>query len=63
MPKFLVTWSIDIEADNHREAAEQVREAQTVLDTTATVFEVVQIPPHGLWRDARVIDLSKPNEA
>jgi hypothetical protein len=40
MPEYLVTWSIDIEADSEEEAAKQAQEIQRDPESTATVFSV-----------------------
>lgn len=40
MAEFLVIWSIDIEADSHREAAQKALEIQRDPDSTAVHFTV-----------------------
>jgi len=40
MPEYLVTWKIDIEASNPKEAAKQALEIMRDPESTATVFEV-----------------------
>ena len=40
MPEFLVTWQIDIEADNAKEAAEKALEIMKDPESIATVFEI-----------------------
>ncbi|MHB2008057.1 MAG: BsuBI/PstI family type II restriction endonuclease, partial [Acidobacteriaceae bacterium] len=51
MPPFSVVWEIDIEADSPEEAAETARYYQTVLGTTATVFEVRDMMGKITWVD------------
>lgn len=53
--QYHVTWEIDIEASNAREAAEKAREIQRRYDSTATVFDV-RLPDQGHY-DAKRIDL------
>lgn len=42
MNEYRVTWTIDIEAESPREAAELARAAQVLEGTSAVVFEVFQ---------------------
>lgn len=57
MAMYRVTWEIDVEADDPREAAEVARASQADKDTTATVFSVLDI--HGTGQ-LRTIDLAEP---
>jgi len=52
MPKYLVTWTIDIDADSPREAAELARLIQLDPDSEAVYFDV----------DGEEIDLFEENE-
>ena len=45
MASYLVTWKIDIDADSHREAAEQARMLQLNPESLAVVYEVQQTGP------------------
>jgi hypothetical protein len=40
---YVVSWTIDVEADSPREAAEMARACQTRQGTTAVVFEVREV--------------------
>lgn len=40
MGAFTVIWSIDVDADSPKQAAQAAQEAQTRPDTTATIFLV-----------------------
>lgn len=44
---YVVTWTVDIEADSAREAAQQALDIQRDPLSTAVVFEV--------WRDGEVV--------
>lgn len=49
--QYLVTWEIDVEADNHYEAATKALAIQRDVESTATVFTVkdsVTLVPHQL---------------
>ena len=41
MNSYLVSWDIDVEADNPREAAKQAEELFKRSDSTATFFNVI----------------------
>jgi hypothetical protein len=51
---YLVTWEIEVKADNPVDAAEQARAAQTKPGTRATVFQVYG----GDAKDAVHVDLT-----
>jgi hypothetical protein len=55
VPLHRVTWEIDIEADNAREAARKALQIQQKPDSTATVFKVTD--PDGKVAD---FDLVRP---
>lgn len=40
MALYRVTWTIDLDADTPREAAQRARDIQLSAESTATVFEV-----------------------
>lgn len=42
MPRYLVSWEIDIDADSPREAARQAHEMVRRADTTANVYQVTE---------------------
>jgi hypothetical protein len=41
MSEYVVTWQVEVEADSHREAAEEARKMQLDPDSEATSFVVV----------------------
>jgi len=56
MPKYLVIWVIDIEADNPTEAAKQALEIHRDSESIATVFNVVD----QVNNESFEIDLGEP---
>lgn len=56
MPSYRINWTIDVDADNPRKAAEQALAAQRDPASTATVFDVCT--PTG--QRIECVDLSKP---
>lgn len=56
MPRYLVTWEIDIDADTAHEAAKQAHEIVRRHDTTANVYRVVEF---GRERKETLIDLEE----
>jgi len=57
MPEYLVTWQIDIDADNPKEACEKALRIMQDKESIATVFEVMD-------RDGElsIIDLTHGDE-
>lgn len=55
MPDYVVTWTIDITADNPREAAAQALEIQRRVGSSAVVFDVLDNKG-----DTTVVDLDQP---
>ena len=57
---YRVRWEIEVEAETPFAAGEKARHYQTKRGTTATVFEVAEIPPHAARRagDPVTIDLT-----
>lgn len=62
MPEYLVTWQIEIYADDPREAAEQALAIHRKPTSTATVFDVVETADGGCGHVTRV-DLDEPATA
>jgi hypothetical protein len=61
MPDYTVTWTTQVQAEDHADAARVAREVQLDPDSIALVFEVEGAPirtPHGTTRDVREIDLT-----
>jgi len=58
MPRYLVRWEIDIEAESEQEAAEKARTIQMNPESTATVFDVTSVDRWGWVLDEwKQIDL------
>lgn len=60
MPTYLVTWKIDIEADNAEEAAAQALICQRDPESTATVFEVAEQRECGRLLPPVTVDIDYP---
>jgi len=61
MASYRVVWTIDIEADTPRQAAEKALEIQRDSDSMATCFEVDVSPGYGHVDSNMIqIDLSRP---
>lgn len=58
MPDYLVSWEIDIIADNPREAAEKALEIQRRHGSQAVVFKVL----NGEADEGVTVDLNEPEE-
>jgi hypothetical protein len=43
MSEYVVTWQVEVEADSHREAAEEARRIQLDVDSEATFFAVASM--------------------
>lgn len=54
MPRYLVSWEIDIDADTAHEAARQAHEIVRRHDTTANVYKVIDLDQSG---DETIVDL------
>lgn len=63
MTSYLVQWTMVIEAESHGDAALQAQAIQRHPASIATVFEVTESNPDGLFNDeaAITIDLSQGN--
>lgn len=56
MPKkYTVRWTIDVLAENEKEAAEEALKIQRDPESIATMFQVIEL--NGLWLDSKHIDL------
>lgn len=67
MTHYVVGWTIDIEADSPREAAQKALEIQRRPGSIATVFDVAEAEtlngqPIGLTRNHETIDLSEGSD-
>ncbi|MEN5275793.1 hypothetical protein ABE527_02470 [Brucella sp. TWI432] len=60
MPRYLVSWEIDIDADTAHEAARQAHEIVRRHDTTANVYKVIEHDRNG---EAVTVDLEEDNQA
>jgi hypothetical protein len=59
MTEYRVTWTIDIDADSPRDAAEFAHRIQTDPDSIALLFEVAE-EPDDLYPTGVLIDLASP---
>lgn len=55
MPEFYVTWEIEVDADDHEDAARKAKSMRQAYDTTADVYNVRLNKPRARKRE---IDLS-----
>lgn len=61
MAEYLVTWTIDIDADSPQEAAQKARAVQLRRDSSATVFAVLD--KHGEGQKTTMVDLSPEEDS
>lgn len=59
MKTYLVSWEIEIDAENPREAAKQALAIQRDPNSLSTVFEVIELPSDGSFPYVEAVDLEE----